>query len=109
MNYFVVECQALENYEYNSNLESDAFWKFKGGSDYLVEAEREQDAVALVYRHVADADSMGWREFPIRWSTYGEWLDRIDDHCPDHCAFMVSHLVELKLDSHGIPCVVEGD
>ena len=76
---FVVSTQTLENYgahcEDGKFSSGNAYWKFKGGSDYVVSGvERLQDAVAYVAA-MSTANNISWKEFPSWFCTYDEWLD----------------------------------
>lgn len=89
---FVVSTQVLENYgahcEDGKFSSGNAYWKFKGGSDYLVnDCDREADAVAFVMALVGD-NSIGWKEFPIDHCSYSEWLDKISDNSEDYQEFL---------------------
>ena len=76
---FVISTQYLENYgahcEDGKFSSGNAYWKFKGGSDYVVSGvERLQDAVAYVAA-LSTANNISWKEFPSWFGTYDEWLD----------------------------------
>ena len=54
---FIVSTQVLENYGAHSEdgkfSSGNHYWKFKAGSEYLVEdLDREQDAMAVSYTHL---------------------------------------------------------
>ena len=76
---FVVSTQTLENYgahcEDGKFSSGNAYWKFKGGSDYVVSGvERLQDAVAYVAA-LSTENNISWKEFPSWFGTYDEWPD----------------------------------
>ena len=76
---FVVSTQTLENYgahcEDGKFSSGNAYWKFKGGSDYVVSGvERLQDAVAYVAA-LSTENNISWKEFPSWFGTYDEGLD----------------------------------
>jgi hypothetical protein len=80
---FVVSTQFLENYGAHSEdgkfSSGNAYWKMKGGSDYLVQdLDRIQDAVAFVAA-VAMQNGIGAKEFPIEWQTEQEWVSKLPD------------------------------
>jgi hypothetical protein len=61
---FLVKTQILENYDHSGN---NAYWKFKGGNDYLITGlHRIQDAVALVGDRCSNTPFS--KEFPLEWS-----------------------------------------
>ena len=74
---FVVSTQFLENYgahcEDGLFRSGNAYWKMKGGTDYVVTGlDRIQDAVAFVCAFAME-NGIGAKEFPIEWKTYAEW------------------------------------
>ena len=80
---FVITTQFLENYgahaEDGKFASGNAYWKMKGGSDYLVrDLDRIQDAVAFVAA-IAIENGIGAKEFPVEWKTEAEWIDQLPD------------------------------
>ena len=80
---FVVSTQTLENYgahcEDGRFASSNHYWKFKGGTDYVVSGlEREQDAVAFVAAIVMSND-IGYKEFPVQWQSYEQWRNDLPE------------------------------
>ena len=80
---YAVHMQTLENYgahdEDGKFANGNAYWKFKGGDEYLVEdLDRIQDAVAFVAAQ-AMYNSVGAKEFPIEWMTEAEWIAQLPD------------------------------
>ena len=83
MTNFVITTQFLENYgahcEDGKFASGNAYWKMKGGSDYLVQdLDRIQDAVAFVAAQCM-INKIGYKEFPIDWKTESAWLDDLPD------------------------------
>jgi hypothetical protein len=83
MTNFVITTQFLENYGAHSEdgkfASGNAYWKMKGGSDYLVQdLDRIQDAVAFVAA-VAMQNGIGAKEFPVEWCTEAEWISKLPD------------------------------
>jgi len=83
MTNFVITTQFLENYgahaEDGKFSSGNAYWKMKGGTDYLVTGlDRIQDAVAFVAA-IAMENGIGAKEFPIEWKTESEWFDDLPD------------------------------
>ena len=83
MTNFVITTQFLENYgahcEDGKFTSGNAYWKMKGGTDYLVTGlDRIQDAVAFVAA-IAMENSLYAKEFPVEWKTEHEWLDNLPD------------------------------
>jgi hypothetical protein len=83
MTNFVITTQFLENYGAHSEdgkfKSGNAYWKMKGGTDYLVSGlDRIQDAVAFVAAQCM-ANEIGYKEFPVEWKTEHEWLDDLPD------------------------------
>ena len=80
---FIVITQTLENYgahcedgKFSSN---NAYWKFKGGSTYLVEdLDRPQDATAFVAALVME-NNLGYKEYPAEVYTVTEWAEQLPD------------------------------
>ena len=74
---YVVTTQCLENYgahdEDGKFASGNAYWKFKGGSSYLVYAvDRPADAMAFVMAVFAQ-DCISFKEFPTDVQTPEEW------------------------------------
>ena len=83
MTTFVITTQALENYgahcEDGKFSSGNAYWKFKSGTDYLVEGlDRAQDAMAFVAA-IGMENGIGWKEFPSEVMSLEEYLDGCDD------------------------------
>ena len=80
---FIVTTQTLENYgahcedgKFSSN---NAYWKFKGGSTYLVEdLDRPQDATAFVAALVME-NNLGYKEYPAEVYTVTECAEQLPD------------------------------
>tara|TARA_E500000331_G_C17212746_1_gene694507 strand:- start:1028 stop:1408 length:381 start_codon:yes stop_codon:yes gene_type:complete len=80
---FIVSTQVLENYGAHSEsgkfADGQNYWKFKGGSEYLVEdLDREQDAMAFVAALVME-NGIGWKEYPCHIQTVTEWANELPD------------------------------
>jgi len=83
MQNFVITTQFLENYgahcESGKFADGNAYWKMKGGSDYLVQdLDRVQDAVAFVMAAFSE-NGLGAKEFPVEWQTEAEWIAKLPD------------------------------
>ena len=83
MTNFVIKTQFLENYgahcEDGKFSSGNAYWKFKGGSEYLVQdLDRVQDAVAFVAA-LAMENGIGAKEFPIEWMSEEQWIAQLPD------------------------------
>ena len=83
MQNFVITTQFLENYGAHSEsgkfADGMAYWKMKGGSDYLVQdLDRVQDAVAFVMAAFSE-NGLGAKEFPVEWQTEAEWISKLPD------------------------------
>ena len=85
---FIVITQTLENYgahdtdgKFSSN---NAYWKFKGGSTYLVEdLDRAQDAFAFVAALVME-NNLYYKEFPKDVMSIQEWERTLPDDADDY-------------------------
>ena len=80
---FIVSTQVLENYGAHSEdgkfSSGNHYWKFKGGSEYLVEdLDREQDAMAFVAALCME-NGIGYKEFPTEIETVTEWAKKLPD------------------------------
>lgn len=85
MTTFVVTTQALENYgahcESGKFADGNAYWKFKSGTDYIVEGlDRPQDAMAFVAA-IGMENCIGWKEFPSEVKTFDEFRNEFDFSC----------------------------
>jgi len=80
---FVVMTQTLENYgahcESGKYAEGHNYWKFKGGSNYIVDGvDRPADAMAFVMAAFAE-NSLGYKEFPIEVKHFEEWVNDLPE------------------------------
>ena len=80
---FIVHTQTLENYGAHSEsgkfADGHMYWKFKGGSTYLVEdLDRPQDAYAFVAALVME-NNLYYKEFPSEVVTVQEWAYTLPD------------------------------
>jgi hypothetical protein len=80
---FIVHTQTLENYGAHSEsgkfADGQMYWKFKGGSTYLVEdLDRPQDAYAFVAALVME-NNLYYKEFPSDVVTVQEWAETLPD------------------------------
>ena len=80
---FIVSTQVLENYGAHSEsgkfADGQNYWKFKAGSEYLVEdLDREQDAMAFVCALCME-NGIGWKEYPCHIQTVTEWVNELPD------------------------------
>lgn len=100
---FVVTTQALENYgahaESGKFRDGNAYWKFKSGTDYLVEGlDRAQDAMAFVAA-IGMENGIGWKEFPAEVMTFEEWdrqWDRKDTQDQEFRKFKIEHFKRVS-------------
>ena len=80
---FIVSTQVLENYGAHSEdgkfSSGNHYWKFKVGSEYLVEdLDREQDAMAFVAALCME-NGVGFKEYPCHIQTVTEWAKDLPD------------------------------
>lgn len=99
---FVVKMQDLENYgahaEDGKFSSGNAYWKFKGGTDYLVIGlDRIQDAVAFVAA-TQSCNSIDWKSFPTEYMEYDEWIESIEDLDHDYRSHLIKNLVHLDVN-----------
>ena len=92
MQKFVITTQFLENYgahcEDGKFSSGNAYWKMKGGTDYIVSGlDRIQDAVAYVAA-LCMANNIGWKEFPVEFLTYAEWDAQLNSYDADYQEFI---------------------
>lgn len=99
---YAVHTQLLENYNLEAEVEAQCFWKFKGGTTFIVLTERMQDAVALVQRHlIVEAQKNGFdyfRQFPVSWEKYNEWVNKLNLESEDYRKFELNKAVRLNMD-----------
>jgi len=97
---YVVTTQVLENYgahDTDGKFKSgNAYWKFKFGSEYLVnDVERPADAMAFVMAAYG-ANTIGWKEFPTDVVTYQEWLGDLNQLEEDYATYKEMSLIEVS-------------
>lgn len=90
---YVVTTQYLENYgahcESGKHAEGHSYWKFKGGSDYIVDGvDSPANAMAFVMAAFAD-NSLGYKEFPTGVKTHAEWANDLPED-KDYAEFLCS-------------------
>lgn len=95
---FVITTQVLENYgahcEDGRFASGNAYWKMKGGTDYLVTGlDRIQDAVAFVAAFMEN--NLGWKEFPTSWKTESEWMNDLPDD-EEYREFLIDQLRQVS-------------
>lgn len=78
---FVVKTQILENYGAHSEdgkfSSGNAYWKFKGGNDYIVsDVTRASDAMAFVAAKFSE-NNISFKEFPSEVMTWQEWQNEL--------------------------------
>ena len=83
MQDFVISTQTIENYGAHAGdgkfSSGNAYWKFKGGTDYIVSGlDRIADAAAFVMAKAGE-NSLGYKEFPIEMQTYDEWVAKLPE------------------------------
>ena len=96
---FVVMTQAMENYGAHAGNgkfdDGNAYWKFKGGTDYIVEGvDREQDAMAFVAA-IGMENHIDWKEFPSQVITYDKFcedFDMDDEFSKEHFEFKLKYM-----------------
>ena len=91
---WVVTTQYLENY--NIDEPKEGYWKFKGGCDYLIECERDQDAVAYIYDTECTSNEVV-KEFPIDWKSYDEWYSNLPTD-EEYKQFLLNKLREVNYE-----------
>ena len=89
---FVISTQYLENYgahcEDGKFSSGNAYWKMKGGSDYIVsDLDRVQDALAFVMAKFGTND-ISQKEYPTAYRTYDEWQDELAEESDDYREFL---------------------
>ena len=99
MQNFIVRTQFLENYgahcEDGKFSSGNAYWKMKGGTDYLVQdLDRIQDAVAFVMAAFSE-NGLGAKEFPTEWMTEAEWISKLPDD-EDYRDFLKEQVVVVS-------------
>ena len=85
---YVVTTQVLENYgshdEDGKFASGNAYWKFKGGTDYIVTGvDRYADAMAFVMA-VFSCDCINFKEFPTEVIRMNEWKLPDDEDYRQH-------------------------
>lgn len=81
---YVISTQYLENYglhDYDSDgkYPEGHYWKFKGGTDYIVTGFGNlADAVAYVQATLHEfGNTLGTKEFPRVWRTFEKWEEEL--------------------------------
>jgi len=98
---YVVTTQVLENYGAHDSestgryRDGQSYWKFKGGSDYVVsDVDRPADAMAFVMA-ARSHNGLGYKEFPTTVQTYADWFAGLPDD-EDYREFLVEQAQEVS-------------
>jgi hypothetical protein len=96
---FVISTQYLENYgahcEDGKFSSGNAYWKMKGGSDYIVSGlTRVQDAIAFVMAKFGENDLYA-KQYPVMFRTYDEWQDELEDMDGEYREFLIGQAQEV--------------
>ena len=96
---FVISTQYLENYgahcEDGKFSSGNAYWKMKGGSDYIVSGlTRVQDAIAFVMAKFGTND-ISQKEYPVMFRTYDEWQAELAEESDDYREFLIGQAQEV--------------
>jgi hypothetical protein len=102
---YVVSTQYLENYgahtEDGKFVSGNAYWKFKGGDNYLIDGvDRPADAMAFVHAYLnatGVSNTIGGKEFPSDVKTYADWMHQYDDHDEDAREFYMETLITINV------------
>lgn len=105
---YVISTQILENYgahtEDGRYSNGNAYWKFKGGMDYLIKGlDRAADAVAFAHAYInrdmdgVQTNSLSIKEYICTHCRYDEWLDSIADLHEDYQQFKKEELIEIDV------------
>ena len=99
MKNFVVRTQTLENYGAHSEdgrfSSGNAYWKAKGGNDYLVQGlNRFEDAWAFVMTAFSE-NNIYCKEFPVECITEEEWIEQLPDD-PGYRDFLKKELIVVS-------------
>ena len=97
---YVVTTQCLENYgahdEDGKFASGNAYWKFKGGSNYIVSSiDRPADAMAFIMAVFAQ-DCLSFKEFPTDVQTPEEW-DRELPQDEDYRNHLLDKLIHVDV------------
>lgn len=89
---FVVKTQLLENYgahcEDGRYASGNAYWKFKGGDDYIVEdVERGADAMAFVMAKYSE-NNLSYKVIPTEVLLIDQWVDELNKLDPEYREFL---------------------
>ena len=101
---FVVTTQILENYgahcESGRYADGMAYWKFKGGTDYVVsDVDRPADAMAFVMA-AQSSNTIGYKEFPTEVQTYDEWVAALPED-EDYREFLLEQAQHVSPKKRG--------
>jgi len=97
---YVISTQTLENYgahsEDGKHSSGNAYWKFKGGNDYIVSTlDRIQDAAAFVAALCMEND-ISYKEFPVTFRSYDEWKEELGKLSPEYAEFLESNAISVS-------------
>jgi hypothetical protein len=74
MSKLLIQTQVMENYAWREDgslgVGADAYWKFKGGSDYVVKNVDECDMIDVIVdraRSQIEQDNDAFREYIVSW------------------------------------------
>ena len=97
---FVVKTQLLENYgahcEDGRYASGNAYWKFKGGDDYIVEdVERGADAMAFVMAKYSE-NNLSFKVIPTEVLLIDQWVDELNKLDEDYREFLYDKAIRVS-------------
>lgn len=97
---YVVKTQHLENYGAHSEdgryASGNAYWKFKGGDDYIVsDVDRPADAMAFVMAKYSE-NNLGFKVFPTEVLMIDEWVDELNKLDEDYREFLYDKAINVS-------------
>jgi hypothetical protein len=97
---FIVKTQTLENYGAHSDsgrfADGTAYWKMKGGSDYLVrDLDRPQDAIAFVMAAFSE-NEIGYKEFPVQVLSLDEYREELNGFDEEYREFLYEQVLVVS-------------
>jgi hypothetical protein len=100
MHTFVVKTQHLENYgahcEDGRYASGNAYWKFKGGDDYIVEdVERGADAMAFVMAKYSE-NNLSFKVIPTEVLLIDQWVDELNKLDEDYREFLYDKAIRVS-------------
>ena len=91
MSKYVIGTQGLEQYGEGEH----AYYKYKLGNEYLVEARTAASAIVAAMLHVGSTNNEYWVEHFLNATELDEWESELPSNDPAYAQYLTAQLIAL--------------